>query len=1334
MKNKAEYIDDYLLEKHSGESSVNTSINNSYNKINPKFNKWYYSTSSSQNFVFGMIENCNTNEEFCQTHCNSSLSSQIILFDNNDLNKCTSMKTTCKKYDSDRNVIWLYKCTVNNNSWRAYSSKLSSIIECNYRNGVKCFLYYPFVFDLSSFKQVDLVTGKESYLLRNRDNTEFFSPFFFEYSKATSIYLIDKVLNYIKYDNLSLIGNINRAVDYWKHMLRPSLTVNGKENGKKIKPRNNKASKVPSSSVNSICDSLLFPEIIERLSFKAKNEIKSRMILDKIKDSYTFSDCLDGNNGDKESNENCESNENDSNFVGFSNLLYVNCNGGKSCTDKANTRNDHYGISSLKDKDITLEKEDARELVNLGNYARNGSGSCLLFTPHNYRKGLGIIVPKVLSYKWNKNSRRTDKDKNKYVRFNFGMLSPDIHKKSSGVKNCYIGTPRRGVGGSGRNMNSGTNSSSNYNNNVNSKLLDSSKTRSSLFPEVNSNTTSVHSSDEFAGKTDTRNSKSEFVATPIREASPDVCIESIKDVSQCIDLSNESKPSNFEIRNTERHILYDRDKLKLNSLNLDLSSLEVKSISTKFVKDNRSKSTHSRRKSKSSVINYTYLLEIEDWISVDTIFGCESEFNSRDEVGKDNTNYYYKKKDLIGDEKLKDWYYYYHCSTDTDGYCYGNDRYIDECDIFIKGEKHNSYKDNNNICGIYIGIDVEFQDDYNCEIIKDETDELVYDYSHYEDDESHRSICFEDLSDFISDNGKKIRWWFNHSIKHVTVDLNSYRDLGKKKSALKKNNKKIEADVIPLIHPLLTGYLNELDVCESSILFSNTLTPSSIKILETQSKVLLGLKNVNINSLKPRKSEFSSISEFCFKETSNIVPISLIEFKMVHSTIPISLFSMLLTRFPVPAANTFVFSFICNDDNIPNTGMQTVHIFNLHLSQNQCSFYRRKKKNKLKNGKYAANMLDGHSCNHIHLDIFRRYNKVKICPWLAISNFIDEFVLRTPILVKCIIDMHNIMIIPSKKRYTNSSNSDNNKFLKLNNSRDGSNKSGIDYDKNYVEFVILTANLLLPLLIINSHSIQNIVIGPDNNDLSREIHDFDGKSLANLRIDSMIFTKKRLPFTFYNIRNFDLFLDHNIDKTELGIFISGKIKNLTGSKSVINNINNLPSSSVDNITSICKTTASNSRNPEYLNCNIVNAEYKTYRESCNSIGCKKLYSEFDKEMSSIEGFSEKLFDVIQTWINEFLYWFDRYVLTTIERLNVNLYLTSGFLEAKNFGYDSIVNEKLYSQLDSELFDNIDIIKLKQRFILNSKAKHPLLDNVSFNIFISNHLKLFTISLTNSNNY
>ncbi|KAF7456075.1 WWE domain-containing protein [Cryptosporidium felis] len=444
------------------------------------------------------------------------------------------------------------------------------------------------------------------------------------------------------------------------------------------------------------------------------------------------------------------------------------------------------------------------------------------------------------------------------------------------------------------------------------------------------------------------------------------------------------------------------------------------------------------------------------------------------------------------------------------------------------------------------------------------------------DEDTRKIITLRDV-DLATGAPIPITWWFNHSVRHITVKLCSEsHDI---------RDSLLFPEIIPLLKPLLTGYL-----CEKEPIIGRLLP--DVQPLGVSSHVLLGLKSLEIFALRPKRSEFPKISEFCFTELNNIIPISLEELRIVQSIVPISVFSLLLTRFPVPAACIFSFSLICNDDELPNTGQQTIQIIDLHLSQTPCVHTKRRNRFvKIKSRKSASSSGDS-TCSHVHLDVFREYNRVKICPWLAISNFVDEFVLRTPILVKCIIDPRNIMVVPSV-------NAGNIKSSKKCLQSAGDAMETVSEASRDAEFVILTANLILPLLIIQSHSIQNIIIGGETNDPT-----LLSKTATKLRVDSTVFSCRYLPFKFFRVRNLDLFLDLNIDKTELGIFLKNTCK--------------------------------------------VGTELPSIRTKEDSEYCiLQLYNQID------------------VWIEDFSYWLDKYVCcNSIEILSVNLYVASRYLELK----------------------------------------------------------------------
>ncbi|OII72283.1 WWE domain-containing protein [Cryptosporidium ubiquitum] len=584
------------------------------------------------------------------------------------------------------------------------------------------------------------------------------------------------------------------------------------------------------------------------------------------------------------------------------------------------------------------------------------------------------------------------------------------------------------------------------------------------------------------------------------------------------------------------------------------------------------------------------------------------------------------------------------------------------------------------------------------------------------DEDSRKLIS---LGNFDNSTGspRKINWWFNHSVRHITVKLNCENSNFNKKTA--------SLEIIPLLKPLLTGYMDEQTTMMSKI-------ATDVQISGISSHVLLGLKSLEIISLRPNKSEFPKISEFCFTELNNIIPISLEELYIVQSIIPISIFSLLLTRFPVPAASTFSFSLICNDDELPNTGLQTIQVINLHLSQNPCSYIKRRNRYGMLKGKKHLTYSGDSACSHVHLDIFRKYNHVKICPWLAISNFVDEFVLRAPILVKCIIDPHNIMVVPS----INTKNiCDDSRSLYENRDPQGNyGTNNIRELSRGAEFVIMTANLILPLLIIQSHSIQNIIIGGEVED--DQLDPLFSKTVKKLRVDSIVFSCKYLPFKFFKVRNLDLFLDFNIDKTELGIFIRNS-NSKDGTKS--------------------------------LYCEQLPGEQdQTQNQDCDNYCFQQLYNSID------------------FWIDEFSAWLDKYVCCdSIEILRINLYVTSRYLELKvnnnnvnnnnsnnstykdNNVYYGIYDDHLNNQkckhrshheqtnpetvcLSNENFTSFvregevgvidhvtvdprnifDFDPFYQKFLAKTKVNHNSLNDVKIKICISSHLQNFIFDAIN----
>ncbi|KAL7068414.1 WWE domain-containing protein [Cryptosporidium serpentis] len=521
-----------------------------------------------------------------------------------------------------------------------------------------------------------------------------------------------------------------------------------------------------------------------------------------------------------------------------------------------------------------------------------------------------------------------------------------------------------------------------------------------------------------------------------------------------------------------------------------------------------------------------------------------------------------------------------------------------------------------------------------------------------------------DLRNINPSNGVpyEIIWWSNHSIKSLFVQLDC--DIGYSLPF------QAPIELLPLLHPLLKGYM---DAPNNLIQIKNEI--------DEPCSVLMGLKNLEIKFLKPSIGEYSKISDFCYKELKNVTPTILDQFEIFQSVLPISIFSLLLTRFPVPAANTFLFSFICNDDSYPHSGMQTIQILSFQLQKKTCM-----------NSKYLTNSwhkdkignLNDSSCSHIHLDSHKS-NSLKVCPWLAISNIIDEFILRTPIVVKCVLDNCNIMIIPSNV-YCNNKSTENNGLK--------------EYD-----FVILTLNLLIPLLIIHSQCLQNIVIG-DNQPFSKDNSDLFININTKIRIDAMILSCKYLPCTFPSIRNIDLVLDLNLDNTNIGSILLLK-KNVLHSNSL-------------SITS-----------DEEIPTNQTNNLHGNSLPENDIFICDPYHEDFISKLNSL----------VREWMNEFIEWFDKYVGDSIEYIEITLYLSLRCIEGNIQDYFILQNRNFYEtniKVDFLMGNSNDIStnfeQISRDFANNIKDCRDNIKNSNLSILISPILANLLLDTTISNSF
>ena len=186
MSNKQEgYNDHNSTEISSEDSHLSLTVCSLRCKLDVLYDTQNNSALTFKEIKTGEIEGSNVYKKANTGGRNDSNSSlRIVLSGNSGIrNSLSDTEGNCigHKYSGNEKVSWFYKCTASNHSWRAYSDHLSNLIENNYRHGVKYFVYYPFVFDFSIFVQTNIVTGKESYLLRN--NMDFCNIFSFGYRR-----------------------------------------------------------------------------------------------------------------------------------------------------------------------------------------------------------------------------------------------------------------------------------------------------------------------------------------------------------------------------------------------------------------------------------------------------------------------------------------------------------------------------------------------------------------------------------------------------------------------------------------------------------------------------------------------------------------------------------------------------------------------------------------------------------------------------------------------------------------------------------------------------------------------------------------------------------------------------------------------------------------------------------------------------------------------------------------------------------------------------------------------------------------------------------------------
>lgn len=1198
-----------------------------------------------------------THKESSLGHCSSS---EGPAKPQHDLAPTGTILVGKARISEDSVIIWMYK---GERGWTPFSEGNSIYIESKYKSGAESVLIYPYQIDFFNFVQTNLLTGTERCVLRGDKH---YLPLgsiqstgdptvpgsFLNILSSNTSEVIRNLFNLALFENKTHLARHGGHFQTLKNEFPAPDKSGGKIAQRKIViPRlalencqRNLSTESEKNTVSSVCPSLSpggehMVRSPTNSRSNANNKCKYRVnscsrvvICDAVGAGSALSRGCDEKDGtDNHSDgsvhlEDWSSGDNQerqhSSFFPPANLdeakaetettiskIYLhNILGNSSLSKGAKFKTDSSFTSSSVfpgNNSVGVLDEASRDnkQPSAPSKTTSGSKSLFFFTPHKYRKSVGIIVPRILSCKFNsKKATKTSEtgESSKFVRFNCSFISPDQSKHSLGG---YISTPRR----------------------ICSKASkESGRPSKKGGPEATGKAGNSKAKEAVAGSPtldSPETHKSHYQASPVSSSTSTVTSSPV----QTNNLKAFSVKSAFIV-------------LGEDAIPFDISAVgEHDSVFGELERGG----------------GYGYERNEDGG-------GYLSVLNTWDRIGR------------VGNE-------------------------------FFETMSESEFSSRRMSMSLNDLDDEEAASDTEARFLLDE--------------DSRKLIS---LGDFDSSTGipRPINWWFNHSVRHITVKLNcECNSLNRKKTS--------SLEIIPLLKPLLTGYMNE----RTPII--EKLCPDAVHLSGVSSHVLLGLKSLEIIGLRPNKRELPRISEFCFTELNNIIPISLEELYIVQSIIPISIFSLLLTRFPVPAASTFSFSLICNDDELPNTGLQTIQVINLHLSQNPCSHIKRRSRYGKSKGRRHLTYSGDSACSHVHLDIFRMYNHVKICPWLAISNFVDEFVLRTPILVKCIIDSQNIMVVPSintKNLRDDSRSLYDHRADPLGNY----SASSIGELPRDAEFVILTANLILPLLIIQSHSIQNVIIGGEVEDFQCE-HAVS-KTVTKLRVDSMVFSCKCLPFKFFRVRNLDLFLDLNIDKTELGVFIRNNSKN-----------------------GAAKPPVPFARAPD---------------ESGQT-------SDQDRDNYCFQ----QLYDSIDSWICEFSTWLDKYVCCgSIEILRVNLYVTSRYLELKVNSntnnsnlhhpvhkYGSCANLNHSSSLDHNACDlqasqlagsgpektdpepmclnyedapgfdsernantvfatknSLNFDPLYHKFLAKSKANHSSLKNVVIKICISSHLQNFIL--------
>ncbi|KAJ1615350.1 putative WWE domain-containing protein [Cryptosporidium canis] len=411
-----------------------------------------------------------------------------------------------KKSSSD-SVLWMFK---SESGWMPFSDGNNVYIESKYKSGVDCVVIYPYQIDLIRFVQTNLLTGTERCILRGDRNYLSIS----NGRSSRDLEALSSLMSIISFDALGVFKNLFNPHFEAGHSPRhaslqtvkkevPAKTADGGLSGRsKIKipklPIGNcqaeKPTESPRSRVPFECPSLSpAGGRMARSQAGSGSNVKgrcrcgsgscSRMV------QYDAASMGGGALSEDDEREDGRDRsdapirlgsprsegfvERPSSFYPPGELddgeieVYLHSILGSDLSSSSTKLNAESSLApapaaapAAAQSNGCAGAQDGAESERLdrqliSSKTASGSKSLFFFTPHKYRKRVGIIVPRILSCRLNtkKATKGSESEANsKFVRFNCSFMSPDKSKHSLGG---YIGTPRRTSPKAGKESRSG---------------------------------------------------------------------------------------------------------------------------------------------------------------------------------------------------------------------------------------------------------------------------------------------------------------------------------------------------------------------------------------------------------------------------------------------------------------------------------------------------------------------------------------------------------------------------------------------------------------------------------------------------------------------------------------------------------------------------------------------------------------------------------------------------------------------------------------------------------------------------------------------------------------